>query len=125
MLPRQRSGDDWSILPMIQARTSELGGVRFVLAPGVHGVLTSGFNLISPGKIKNKLAATILPVSGLLGVVAFIHLFDCLARLEFPESERMDLKAYLKSRQQKIDRALDQYLPKEKIKPATGFSANA
>ncbi len=31
----------------------------------------------------------------------------------------MNLKAYLKSRQQKIDRALDQYLPKESIKPPT------
>src|ERR1700736_76782 len=31
----------------------------------------------------------------------------------------MNLKAYLKSRQQKIDRALDRYLPKESVKPAT------
>src|SRR5712692_10053886 len=31
----------------------------------------------------------------------------------------MNLKAYLKSRQQTIDRALDQYLPKESIKPPT------
>jgi len=31
----------------------------------------------------------------------------------------MNLKAYLKSRQQKIDRALDRYLPKETVKPAT------
>jgi geranylgeranyl diphosphate synthase type II len=31
----------------------------------------------------------------------------------------MNLKAYLKSRQKMIDRALDRYLPKEKIKPAT------
>src|SRR5713226_2388922 len=31
----------------------------------------------------------------------------------------MDLKAYLKSRQQKIDRALDRYLPEENVKPAT------
>src|ERR1700730_10072869 len=31
----------------------------------------------------------------------------------------MNLKAYLKSRQQTIDRALDRYLPKESVKPAT------
>ena len=31
----------------------------------------------------------------------------------------MNLKAYLKSRQEKIDRALDRHLPKENIKPAT------
>jgi geranylgeranyl diphosphate synthase, type II len=31
----------------------------------------------------------------------------------------MNLKAYLKSRQTMIDRALDRYLPKEKTKPAT------
>src|SRR5438309_7821579 len=31
----------------------------------------------------------------------------------------MNLKAYLKSRQQRIDRALDQYLPKENVRPAT------
>src|SRR5712692_270031 len=31
----------------------------------------------------------------------------------------MNLKAYLKSRQQKIDRALDRYLPKANRKPAT------
>jgi geranylgeranyl diphosphate synthase type II len=31
----------------------------------------------------------------------------------------MNVKAYLKSRQQKIDRALDRYLPKEKTRPAT------
>jgi geranylgeranyl diphosphate synthase type II len=31
----------------------------------------------------------------------------------------MNLKAYLASRQQKIDRALDRYLPKESVKPAT------
>src|SRR6201981_2082617 len=31
----------------------------------------------------------------------------------------MNLKSYLKSRQAKIDRALDRYLPKENVKPAT------
>src|SRR6266536_1219137 len=31
----------------------------------------------------------------------------------------MDLKAYLRSRQRKIDRALDRYLPKANTKPAT------
>jgi geranylgeranyl diphosphate synthase type II len=31
----------------------------------------------------------------------------------------MNLKTYLKSRQEKIERALDQYLPKESTKPAT------
>src|ERR1700687_4362633 len=31
----------------------------------------------------------------------------------------MNLKAYLKSRQRVIDRALDRYLPKESVKPAT------
>src|SRR6201998_3927815 len=31
----------------------------------------------------------------------------------------MNLKAYLKSRQKMIDRALDQYLPKENVRPAT------
>jgi len=31
----------------------------------------------------------------------------------------MNLKNYLKSRQKKIDRALDRYLPKENVKPAT------
>ena len=31
----------------------------------------------------------------------------------------MNVKAYLKSRQKKIDRALDRYLPKESVKPAT------
>jgi geranylgeranyl diphosphate synthase type II len=31
----------------------------------------------------------------------------------------MNLKAYLKSRQEKIERALDQYLPKESTKPVT------
>ena len=31
----------------------------------------------------------------------------------------MNLKAYLKSRQEKIDRALDRHLPKENTKPAT------
>src|SRR5712692_2118601 len=31
----------------------------------------------------------------------------------------MNLKAYLKSRQQTIDRALDRYLPKANVKPAT------
>ena len=31
----------------------------------------------------------------------------------------MNLKSYLKSRQKKIDRALDRYLPKESVKPAT------
>ena len=31
----------------------------------------------------------------------------------------MNLKAYLKSRQEKIDRALDRHLPKENLKPTT------
>src|SRR5207302_11328297 len=31
----------------------------------------------------------------------------------------MNLKAYLKSRQKLIDRALDRYLPKENVRPAT------
>ena len=31
----------------------------------------------------------------------------------------MDVKAYLQSRQKKIDRALDRYLPKETVKPVT------
>src|SRR6202171_1549894 len=31
----------------------------------------------------------------------------------------MNLKAYLQSRQKKIDRALDRYLPKESVKPIT------
>ena len=31
----------------------------------------------------------------------------------------MDLKAYLRSRQRKIDRALDRYLPRANTKPAT------
>src|SRR5437660_2109737 len=31
----------------------------------------------------------------------------------------MNLKSYLKSRQKKIDRALDRYLPKENVKPTT------
>src|SRR6202049_874670 len=32
---------------------------------------------------------------------------------------RLNLKAYLRSRQREIDRALDRYLPKPKRKPAT------
>ena len=31
----------------------------------------------------------------------------------------MNLKSYLESRQRRIDRALDRYLPKENVKPAT------
>src|SRR5438876_10050307 len=31
----------------------------------------------------------------------------------------MNLKAYLRSRQKQIDRALDRYLPKTNVKPAT------
>src|SRR5438445_6757005 len=36
-----------------------------------------------------------------------------------PSGSAMNLKSYLKSRQKKIDRALDRYLPKESVKPAT------
>ncbi|HJT45339.1 MAG TPA: hypothetical protein VJ721_03610, partial [Chthoniobacterales bacterium] len=35
------------------------------------------------------------------------------------ESSIVNLKDYLKSRQQLIDRALDRYLPKESVRPAT------
>ncbi|MEY2530573.1 MAG: hypothetical protein QOI96_658, partial [Verrucomicrobiota bacterium] len=31
----------------------------------------------------------------------------------------MDLKRYLAARQKKVDGALDRYLPKENVKPAT------
>src|SRR5437870_4017894 len=36
-----------------------------------------------------------------------------------PSGSAMNLKSYLKSRQATIDRALDRYLPKENVKPAT------
>ncbi len=41
------------------------------------------------------------------------------ARLQSRSTSVMDLKAYLRSRQRKIDRALDRYLPRANTKPAT------